>query len=58
MNKSQATMMRALKVVALAMAVVSGVLSSLAVTPVEVNIMLLGVGLFAISVASLMQTKG
>ncbi len=47
-----------LTAVALAMGVVSVVLSILKTAPVETNIILLGIGLFAISVAKLQKVKG
>jgi hypothetical protein len=44
-----------LKAVALAMGVASVVLSLLHTTPVETNVMLLGIGLFALGLAALNQ---
>ncbi len=46
-----------LKVVGLAMGVTSVVLSILRTTPVETNVMLLGIGLFALGLAALNQNE-
>ncbi len=45
------------KAIALAMSVASVVLSILNVAPIQTHIILLGIGLFALSVASVQRTK-
>jgi hypothetical protein len=45
------------KAIALAMSVASVVLSIMNVAPVQVHIILLGLGLFALSVAAVQKTK-
>ena len=57
MGKAQPIITLALKAVALAMGVASVVLSILNTATVEVTMVLLGVGLFALALASLQQTK-
>ena len=57
MGKAQPIVILALKAVALAMAVASVVLSAINAATVEVTMVLLGVGLFALALASLQQTK-
>ena len=58
MDKAQPIITLALKAVALAMAVASVVLSIVGEAPVGTNVLLLGIGLFALSVAALQKTKG
>ena len=57
MRETQPIVALAFKAIALAMAVASIVMAALKVTSLEVYVVLLGVGLFALSIASLMQPK-
>ncbi len=57
MSKVQPIVNLVLKAIALAMAVASVVLSILGETTAETVIILLGIGLFALAVAALQQTK-
>jgi len=57
MCKVQPIVILALKAVALAMAVASVVLSAINAATFQVTIVLLGVGLFALALASLLQAK-
>ena len=57
MNKTQQISSIVLKAVALAMAVATIVLGILGAASVETSITLLGIGLFALALVSLQQTK-
>lgn len=57
MSKVQPIVNLVLKAIALAMAVASVVLSIMGETTAETVIILLGIGLFALAVAALQQTK-
>ena len=55
MKERQHIVQLVLKAVGMAMGVASVVLSFLRTTPVETNVMLLGIGLFALGLAALNQ---
>lgn len=55
MKERQQIVQLVLKAVGMAMGVVSVVLSFLRTAPVETNVMLLGIGLFALGLAALNQ---
>ena len=55
MQESRTLVDLVLKAVALAMAVASVVLGILQVTPLETNVTLLGIGLFAVALAALQE---
>ena len=58
MKKAREIVSVVFKAVALAMGVVVVVLSALDMTSIEVSVLLLGIGLFCISVASLQKSEG
>ena len=58
MDKAQPIITLALKAVALAMAVASVVLSILGATPAGTSVLLLGIGLFALSLTAFQKTRG
>jgi hypothetical protein len=57
MKETQSLVQLVLKAVALAMGVAAVVLSILCTVPLQTNVMLLGIGLFALALAALSQEK-
>jgi hypothetical protein len=57
MKETQSLVQLVLKAVALAMGVAAVVLSILGTVPLQTNVMLLGIGLFALALAALSQEK-
>ena len=57
MRETQPIVALAFKAIALAMAVATVVLAVMKVTSLEVYVVLLAIGLFALSIASLMQPR-